>query len=129
MSGLVSVALVIASLPSAASATTSQFGCEARILRRPERTTSWSSAIKMRIDLACCCPCISCFPLQVQQIDALCRHPRKPRNPSEVNALGLTPGKRKTPRAGPAPDRIGWRVLYFPGKAPPPLAQQLGARL
>src|SRR5262245_1459751 len=43
-----------------------------------------------------------CFPLQVQQIDALCRHPRKPRKPSEVNALGIAPGQSNARRAGQA---------------------------
>src|SRR5262245_42143456 len=57
------------------------------------------------------------LPVASAAIDALCRHPRKPRNPSEVNALGITPGTRNTPRgSGTGPDRLA-RAL-FPGQGP-----------
>src|SRR5262245_50386355 len=48
-SGLVSTALAIASFPSQASAITAQPSCDSRIARKPERTTSWSSAMRMRV--------------------------------------------------------------------------------
>src|SRR4051812_9900834 len=48
-SGRVARALSIASIPSEASAATSQPGCDSRIVRNPARTTSWSSAIRIRI--------------------------------------------------------------------------------
>src|SRR6185503_3409389 len=49
ISGFVSKALRTASLPLLASATTSYLGWASRILRSPERTTSWSSAIRILI--------------------------------------------------------------------------------
>src|SRR5215208_6381595 len=48
-SGRVASASSTASLPSEASATTSQPACDCRIARNPARTTSWSSAIRIRV--------------------------------------------------------------------------------
>src|SRR5215203_4098484 len=48
-SGRVARASSTASLPSDASATTSQPACDCRIVRSPARTTSWSSAIRIRV--------------------------------------------------------------------------------
>jgi hypothetical protein len=49
MSGRVASALSTASLPVSASPTTSQPSSASKIDRTPDRTTSWSSAIKMRV--------------------------------------------------------------------------------
>src|SRR5262249_26177848 len=48
-SGFVSSAFSTASFPSPASATTCQFGWASTIRRNPDLTTSWSSAIRIRI--------------------------------------------------------------------------------
>src|SRR5215471_18931112 len=48
-SGFVSSAFWTASFPSPASATTCQFGWASTIWRNPDLTTSWSSAIRIRI--------------------------------------------------------------------------------
>jgi hypothetical protein len=47
-SGRLSMAVRMASSPSTATATTSQFHWDSTILRRPVRSISWASAIKMR---------------------------------------------------------------------------------
>ena len=47
VAGPVFNACATASFPSAASATTCQFGCSLRSARRPDLTTAWSSAMRM----------------------------------------------------------------------------------
>src|SRR6516162_7334917 len=49
ISGLVAKHLATASLPSTASATISHPGCASRIWHSPSLTTTWSSAIRIRV--------------------------------------------------------------------------------
>src|SRR5829696_4319680 len=79
-SGRVAKASSTASLPSEASATTSQPACDCRIVRSPARTTSWSSAIRIRVIQVPRprheCPSERCHPIPISK-NSTCWNPYK----------------------------------------------------